>query len=106
MTRRIVLLLTVGTLMAVAVHLLAHDSYRVVGVIASHSPTQLVVKTRDGKAISMEMNKLTRVTRDKKKVDQSELKVGRTVVVDAYGDSEESLLAVDVAIVPAIPAGK
>jgi len=41
-------------------------------------------------------------------VAASELKAGRSVVVDALGDSEADLLALEVKIVPAIapPPGK
>jgi hypothetical protein len=38
----------------------------------------------------------------KKKVDVSELRVGQSVVVDAYGDSDKNLLALEVRIVPPI----
>ncbi len=48
------------------------------------------------------MSGVARVSRDKKKVDAAELTVGLTVVVDAYGDSEEDLLALEIRIVPPI----
>ena len=52
------------------------------------------------------MDKKTKITRDKKPVPQSALKVGQSVVVDAYGDDEFDLLALDIRIVPPIAADK
>jgi hypothetical protein len=47
------------------------------------------------------IDKQTLVSRDKKKVDVAELKSGRYVVVDAIGDTEADLLALEVRLVPA-----
>ena len=106
MTRRIAFVLVLITVMSAVAPVMAHEEFRVVGVVTSRQPTQFVVKTTAGKSFSMELNKQTSVTRDKKKVDASELKVGQTVVVDAYGDSEADLLALEVQLVPPIPAKK
>jgi hypothetical protein len=62
---------------------------------------QLEVKDRDGKTFSMKLDSQTLVYQDKDKSTVAEVKAGRTVV-DAIGDSEEDLLAVEVRIVPAI----
>ena len=105
MTRRLALLFVVIVFAATVSPMFAHEDFRVVGVVSSREATQLVVKTREG-SVSIALNKQTNVTRDKKKVDISEVRVGRTVVVDAYGDSEADLLALDIQIVPAIPAAK
>jgi hypothetical protein len=48
------------------------------------------------------MKKDTLIYRDKQKVAATELKVGRSVVVDALGDSFDDLVALEVNIVPAI----
>jgi hypothetical protein len=106
MTRRIMFLLTAVMLAVVSPLLSAHDEFRIVGVVASREASQVVVKTREGNRVSMAMNKQTKVTRDKKNVDASEVKVGVTVVADAYGDSEADLLALVIQIVPPIPAKK
>jgi hypothetical protein len=54
----------------------------------------------------MRVDKQTVISRDKKKVDASELKAGLSVVVDAYGDSLEDsdVLAIEIRIVPPIAA--
>jgi hypothetical protein len=106
MTSRMMILFAAATMMSIVSPLLAHEEFRVVGVVTSREATQFVVKTREGKSTSIELNKQTVVTRDKKKVDASEIKVGRTVVVDAYGDSERDLLALEVQLVPAIASAK
>jgi len=102
MMRRAMIL---GTLMIafLGVTLLsAHDEFRVIGTITKLQDSKLEVKTKEGKTISIAMKKDTLVYRDKQKVAATELKVGRTVVVDALGDSIDELLALEVNIVPAI----
>lgn len=80
----------------------AHDNYRIIGTVVKLAGTTLDVKqTKDGKTISMEMTKTSRVTRDKKKVAVAEVKPGVSVVVDARGDSILDLDVVEVRIVPA-----
>lgn len=88
-------------LVAVAV-LSAHEDYRIVGTVAKVTATSLDVKqAKDGKVIAMKMDKETIVTRDKKKVNRAELKVGLNVVVDARGDSLKDLLVLEVRLIPA-----
>jgi len=83
-----------------------HDNYRIIGTVLKVSSTTLDVKqTKDGKTISMEFTKTSRVIRDKKKVNVTELKSGTNVVVDGRGDSLLDLDIVEVRIVPA-PAKK
>jgi hypothetical protein len=80
---------------------LAHNEYRIIGVIQKVSPKSLSVRqNKDGKVITMEMDAESIVTRDKKKVPQSELKIGLNVVVDACGDSIDKLLVMEVRLVP------
>jgi hypothetical protein len=83
-------------------HSFAHENFRVIGTITKHQGSMIDVKSKDAKTTSIRLDKQTAITRDKKKVDVSELKVGSTVVVDAYGDSEADLLALEIRIVPAI----
>jgi len=81
----------------------AHDEFRIIGTITAAQPTQLQVKSRDGKALSIKVNDETLVYRDNKKVTRTELKAGRFVVVDALGDTIEDSLALEVRIVPSLP---
>jgi len=84
----------------------AHENYRIIGTVTKVTADKLDVKqTKDGKTISMFMDKASKVTRDKKKVAVSELKTGLHVVVDAHGDRMDDLDVVEVRIVPA-PAKK
>ena len=96
--------LTFATLAVLTVGLvpaLAHDDYRIIGTITKVAATTLDVKqTKDGKTIAMTMDSATLVTRDKKKVERSELKVGLGVVVDARGDSLADLVVLEVRLVP------
>jgi hypothetical protein len=85
-----------------AVHAFAHDEFRIVGTISKVAKTQLQVTTTDRKTYSITLDNQTLISRDKKKVSADELKLGRTVVVDAIGDSERDLLALEVRLVPTI----
>jgi hypothetical protein len=54
--------------------------------------------------LSVRLDKQTAISRDKKKVDVKELAPGQSVVVDAYGDTEDDSLALEIRIVPPIAA--
>jgi len=80
----------------------AHENYRVIGTITKVTAEKLDVKqTKDGKIISMFLDKTAKITKDKKKVSASELKSGLSVVVDAHGDAMDDLDVVEVRIVAA-----
>ena len=85
-------------------HAFAHEDFRVIGVLTKHADSKIEVKARTGKLTSIRLDKQTEVSRDKKKVPVTELKAGLTLVVDAYGDSEDDLLALEIRIVPPIAA--
>jgi hypothetical protein len=100
MTRRRIMAALLAVLMVGAAPAAAHDQYRVIGTIARvTAKTLAVTQSRDGRTISMELDEATHVTRDRKKVDATELKTGLSVVVDALGDSLEQLVVVEVRIV-------
>lgn len=102
MTRRYVLVLVLAAFGFGPATALAHDDYRIIGTVLKTAPGKLDVKqTKDGKTISMKTDSATIVTRDKKKVEASELKAGTNVVVDARGDSLADLTVLEIRIVPA-----
>jgi len=102
MTKRVIatvflLVLVFGTVLS-----RAHDNFRIIGTLVKHQSSTLDVKNAEGKTLSIKMDKQTAVFRDKKKVERSALQVGQSLVVDAYGDSEDDALAVEIQIVPPI----
>ena len=105
MTRRIVFLMALVVL-ALSAQLLAHDEFRIVGSVVKVEKSQLQVKSRDTKVWSVALRTSTFIHRDKDqtKVSETELKAGTSVVVDALGDTEFDLEALEVRIVP--PIGK
>ncbi|MBI2186573.1 MAG: hypothetical protein HYU37_05540 [Acidobacteria bacterium] len=105
MTRRMVVLALILTLGVCSTPTWAHDEFRIIGTLMKHESSTIEVKTRQGKTIAVRMDKQTAITRDKKKVDASELKAGQSLVVDAYGDTEDDALALEIRIVPPIRAG-
>jgi len=88
-----------------ATSLAAHDEYRIIGTVAKITATRIDVKQiKDGKIIEIDIDKQTKVTRDKKAVAFSQIKVGGSVVVEALGDSILDLQALEIRLVPAIPS--
>jgi hypothetical protein len=81
---------------------LAHDEFRVIGTLTSSTDTQIQVRNRDGKTLTIGIDKQTVITKDTAPVDTSALTTGNSVVVDALGDSEADLLAIEIRIVPPI----
>lgn len=106
MIRRLLVIVAVTALVSGTARLSAHEHFRVIGTITKNEHSTIAVKNKDAKTTSIRLDKQTEVTRDKKKVAVSELKVGRSVVVDAYGDAEDDLLALEIRIVPTIGATK
>ena len=106
MIQRLLMLVAAAVIVLGAAQLSAHEHFRVIGTITKQQNSTIAVKNKDAKTIPIRLDKQTEITRDKKKVDVSELKVGRSVVVDAYGDSEDDLLALEIRIVPTISTTK
>jgi hypothetical protein len=104
MTRRLTVLITLLCAL-IAVPLRAHDEFRIIGTLAKHQGSTITVTKNTGKAVSIKLDKQTAVTQNDKKVDATALKVGQSLVVDAYGDTEEDSLAVEIRIVPPIRRG-
>ena len=98
-----IVLLTSVLLLGVT-SLCAHDQFRIIGTLTKAQPTSLEVKTKEGKSVAIELNRETLITRDRKKAEFADLKVGGSVVVDALGDTFDDLVALEVRIVPPIAA--
>ena len=100
--RLVLLLLLIMTVAIAATRAFAHEHFRVIGTITKLQKTEFDVKDKDSKTTTIYIDKKSKVTRDKKAVDVTTLKVGQSVVVDAYGDDEFDLLALEIRIVPPI----
>jgi hypothetical protein len=98
--QRWVLLPLIMTVAIAATRAFAHEHFRVIGTITKLQKTEFDVKDKSGKTLSILIDKKTKVTRDKKPVAVTTQKVGLSVVVDAYGDDEFDLLALEIRIVP------
>lgn len=103
MIRNLLALLLVGAAVTLpAAPSLAHEEFRVIGTVTKHDDSTIEVESRDGKRSSIKLDKQTAITRDNGAVDAGELTVGVSVVVDAYGDTLDDLLALEIRIVPPI----
>jgi hypothetical protein len=108
MIRRLTALCVLLMLTGGAVSLSAHDEFRIIGTLTKHQDSTIEVKKNNtGKTVPIRLDKQTAITQEGRKVDAKALKVGQSLVVDAYGDAEEGSLAVEIRIVPPIKgAGK
>jgi hypothetical protein len=72
----------------------AHEGHvhNALGTITSVQGGQVVLTTRDGKALTVLLNRKTTVTRGKDKLDASALKVGERVSVD-YLEENKVMMA-------------
>jgi hypothetical protein len=105
MLKRMTGLVLAGFMICAAVTLSAHDEYRIIGTVLKIAATRIDVKqTKDGKIIEIAVDKQTKVTKDKKPAAFNQIKVGGSVVVEALGDSLADLQALEIRLVPAIPA--
>jgi len=105
MIRRLIALLVVLVSVGGAVGLDAHDEFRIIGTLERHQNSTIAVKKNTGKTVSIRLDRQTAISQNNKKVDTTALKVGQSLVVDAYGDTEEDSLAVEIRIVPPIRRG-
>jgi hypothetical protein len=80
----------------------AHDEFRVIGTLAKHQDSKIEVKKKSGQTVSIRLDKQTAISQDGKKVAATALRVGQSLVVDAYGDTENDSLALEIRIVPPI----
>ena len=103
MTRRVMMLVIAAMVALGAAQAFAHDEYRIIGTVVGRQDAQLQVKSREGKMYSVKVDGETLIYRDNKKVPATELRAGRYVVVDALGDSEADLLAVEVRLIVSLP---
>ena len=85
-------------------HAFAHEDFRVIGTLTKHQDSNIEVQSRDGRLTSIKLDRQTLIRRDSNQIDAAELEIGLSVVVDAYGDSAEDLLALEIRIVPPISA--
>jgi hypothetical protein len=107
MSRRFVLgALLVGALVLPAV-VRAHGGHvhKVMGTVSAASPTQLEIKTTDGKTATVALNAKTVYRQGKAKVNLAALKVGDRVVVEGtQPDGAKVVTAQTVQIGTAPPA--
>lgn len=94
-----VLAITIATVSSVA---MGHEEFRVIGTLLTHSETMIEVAARDGATRTIKVDRQTLVTQDTQPTEVSALEDGMTLVIDAYGDTMDDLLALEIRIVPPI----
>jgi hypothetical protein len=89
-------------LVIVSGYVFGHEDFRVIGTVSKYQDSIMDVETRDGHTRSIRVDRQTLITQNQEKIGATALQAGLTVVVDAYGDSVEDLLALEIRIVPPI----
>jgi hypothetical protein len=92
----------IALLLSTSSFALAHEDFRVIGTLTQASDSQIQVRDRDGKTLSIKINKQTVIRKDRVEVEADVLTTGNSVVVDALGDTEADLVALEIRIVPPI----
>lgn len=109
MTRRIVLALTVLAAVAVVASpaLMAHPGHdhKVLGTLTMTASDHVMLKDKDGKDHTIQVNADTKFTRAKKVMTAADMKVGMRVVVTAETGENDTLVAKAIELGPA-PATK
>lgn len=84
MSRKLIISAALVAALAIPVVARAHTGHvhKVMGTVSAVSPTQLEVKTTDGKTTVVTVNAKTVYQQEKAKVDRAALKVGDRVVVE------------------------
>jgi hypothetical protein len=100
------MLLALAIVIGAGTGLPAHENFRVIGTLERFETATIAVKKTTGATVSIRIDQQTVVQQNNKKVDTSALAVGQSVVVDAYGDSEDDALAIEIRIVPPIRRGR
>jgi hypothetical protein len=100
--RQIVGVIAFAVLLSGAVSLTAHEQFRIIGTIVKFEKLQLVVDSTYSERFVLNLQEGTLIQRDKKRVPATELKVGRSVVVDVSGDTlyDDNLFVIAVTLVP------
>jgi hypothetical protein len=104
MMRRITSLAVLAVLLLGTAPITAHEQFRIVGTVVKFKDLLLEVKSRTGEPFAIKLQESTLVQREKKRVPQTELRAGRSVVVDIMADSlyDEDPFVVSVTLVPPI----
>jgi hypothetical protein len=100
--KRLSILISLSAVLVFAGAALAHDEFRVIGTLLKHESSRIEVQKRDGSTVAIKIDQQTTITRDNKPAAPADLAAGQGIVVDALGDSEADLLALEIRIVPPI----
>jgi Domain of unknown function (DUF5666) len=84
---------------------LAHEGHvhKVMGTVSSIDGKHVVVKTTDGKSVTVMLDDKTTISRGKDKLDASALKVGERISVDAMQE-KDMMMAHAIRLASAAPA--
>ena len=109
MTRRLVLTLAVLAAVVIASPaLIAHPGHehKVLGTVTMAATDHVMLKDRDGKDHTIQINAGTKFTRAKKAMTAADMKTGMRVVVTAATDEDDDKLIAKVIELGPAPAAK
>jgi len=103
MTRRHLMGLFLASLLWAPSSVVAHEDFKVIGVVSAYDAPLLQVQGPDGRQTVVRLEPRTPILEGKRPVPASTLKAGLGVEVDAWGDDESDLVALEIRIVPPPP---
>ncbi len=93
MTRRVLIaLMALSALVSVSgTSLLAHagHDHKVTGTVTMAAADHVMVKTTEGKDVTIQLTKATKVTRGKETMKAEDIKIGTRVVITASSEKDE-----------------
>lgn len=98
--RRLLISLAAASVLFAGAPAAAHDEMVVAGQVTAVTAKTVQLRTKDGKAVTLEIDSNTRVKMAGKLLSLKELKVGQSVKALGFGDSLADLVAIDVTIEP------
>lgn len=102
--RKILAFLAVAAACICASPAAAHDEKSVVGQVTAVTGKMIQVRTKDGQAVTLDIDGNTRVMSAGKRLSLKDLKAGQSVKALGFGDSMTDLVAIDIVINPPQPA--
>lgn len=97
MTQRFVVAVALVLVMVSAAIAHPGHSHKIMGTVTGRHENHLMVKTKGGEDLTIEINDKTRVLRGKKPAKVDDIKVGQRVVVD-IGSGEDPLIAREIVL--------
>ena len=80
---------------------LSHPNHRILGIVTMAASDHVMLKTRDGKDVTIKVTGKTKVTREKKAIKASDIPAGARIVAVTVSDEDLTAKTIEVGVAPA-----